>query len=212
MVRLAVACALAALLMGRAAAQEAAPQLQEDPRIARFQEVERGLFMAVEAGYLGVLKTPVADPVAHPYACLPGSSCEGGLASGLAITLELGYDVTRRFAASAFWMQAFESASSSYGSFSLGVGGVGLRYAFLGVPDSNGVERFYLYGRARGGYVVTYPQGLFGTSDWMASIGPGIEYYTRLRHFSVGLAVDAAYFFRVQVPAFDVLATLRYTF
>ena len=212
MSRFAVACALAALLPGWSAAQDAAPQLQEDPRAPRFAEVERGFFANLEVGYLGLTKTPVADPARHSYACLPGSSCQGGFASGLALSIDLGYDITRRFAGSLFWMQAFAAASDTYGSFSLGMGGVGLRYAFLALDDANGVERFYTFVRARGAYVITYPQGLFGTTDWMAGGGLGIEYYTRLRHFSVGLVVDGLYFFRAAVPAFDVLATLRYTF
>jgi hypothetical protein len=211
--RFAAACLLAALLVPLGAgAQDAAPQLQADPRSARFEEVERGFFAALEVGYLGITKTPVADPVRYPFACLPGSSCSGGFASGLALSIDLGYDVTRRFAASVFWMQAFQAASDTYGSFGLGMGGLGLRYAFVAVDDGNGVERFYAFVRARGAYVITYPEGLFGTTDWMAGGGVGIEYYTRLRHFSVGLVVDGLYFFRAAAPAFDVLATLRYTF
>jgi len=210
--KLAVACALAALLPGWALAQEAAPQLEENPRAPRFAEVERGFFAAVEAGYLGVLKTPVADPARHPYACLPGSSCSGGFASGLAIDLDVGYDFTRRFAGALFVLQGFESASKTYGSFQLTAVGAELRFAFVGLRDANEVERFYAYLRGRGAYVWTYPTGLFGTTDELAGAGLGIDYYTRLRHFSVGLAVDGLYFFQAKVPAFDVLATLRYTF
>jgi len=210
--KLAIACALAALLPGWALAQEAAPQLEENPKAPRFGEVERGFFSAVEAGYLGILKTPVADPAGHPYACLPGSSCAGGMASGLALTIDLGYDFTKRFAGSLFLLQAFESASQTYGSFQLTAVGGCLRWAFVGTRDANGVERFYAYLRARGAYVWTWPKGLFGTTDELAGAGLGIDYYTRLRHFSVGLAVDGLYFFQAKVPAFDVLATLRYTF
>jgi hypothetical protein len=211
--RIAVASLLSALLLPLGAgAQDAAPQLQADPRTARFSEVERGFYAGLEVGFLGITKTPVSDPVRYPFACLPGSSCSGGFASGLALTIDLGYDITARFAASVFWMQAFQAASDTYGSFGLGMGGLGLRYAFVALDDSNGVERFYTFVRARGAYVFTYPQGLFGTTDWMAGGGLGVEYYTRLRHFSVGLVLDGLYFVRAAAPAFDVLATLRYTF
>ena len=54
--------ALALLLPALALAQDAAPQLQEDPRAARFKDVERGFFIGFEAGYIGLLDTPVADP------------------------------------------------------------------------------------------------------------------------------------------------------
>ena len=207
-----VACALAALLPGLALAQEAAPQLEENPRAPRFAEVERGFFVGMEAGFLGILKTPVADPTRHPYACLPGSSCSGGFASGLAVSVDIGYDFSSRFAGSLLLLQGFETASKSYGSFQLTAAGADLRWAFVATRDVNGVERFFAFLRGRGAYVWTYPQGLFGTTDVMAGGGLGIEYYTRLRHFSVGLAVDGYYFFQAKVPAFDALATLRYTF
>ena len=213
--RLLAACALAALFPGGALAQEAAPQLEENPRAPRFREVERGVFVSVEAGFLGVTKTPVANRAEHPYACVgvpATSTCSGGFGSGLALSVDVGYDFTSRISAALLFYQAFESASQSYGSFQLTAAGAEVRWAFVGTRDANGVERFYAYLRGRGAYVWTWPTGLFGTTDFFAAAGAGIDYYTRLRHFSVGLAVDGLYFFQAQVPAFDVLATLRYTF
>ena len=57
-----LALLLAAVLLAPAlaAAQEAAPTLQEDPRAARFQDVERGFFVGFEAGYLGLLRPQAA--------------------------------------------------------------------------------------------------------------------------------------------------------
>lgn len=213
--KLLAASALALLLPGWALAQEAAPQLEENPRAPRFNEVERGFYATVEAGFLGVTKTPVADRSAHPYACVgvpAGAECSGGFGSGMALSIDLGYDFSSRFAGALFLLQAFEGASESYGSFQLTATGAELRWAFAAARDANEVERFYAYLRGRGAYVWTYPKGLFGTTDELAGAGLGIDYYTRLRHFSVGLAVDGLYFFKAQVPAFDVLATLRYTF
>jgi hypothetical protein len=208
------ALALAAALAAGSAAsgQEAAPQLQEDPRAPRFREVERGLFATVEAGFLGITKTPVADPARYPFACLPGSSCSGGFASGLALTLDVGYDFSDAFAASLFALQGFQSASSTYGSFSLTAVGPAVRWSFLGFRDANDVERLRLFLRGRVAYAWTYPDGLFGTTDVIAGAGFGVDYDTRLRHFAVGVAVDGLYLFQVKVPAFDVMATLRYTF
>ncbi len=42
---------LALLLPALALAQDAAPQLQEDPRAAKFKDVERGFFIGFEAGW-----------------------------------------------------------------------------------------------------------------------------------------------------------------
>ncbi len=192
---------------GLAAAQEAAPALEQDPRAAKFREVERGFFTGLEVGYLHLLKTPVADPAVYPYA---GS--DGGAAGGVVIGLVVGYDINSRLAVALFASQGNATASASYGAFNLTAAGADVRFAFLGLRDSNEVERLYFYLHARGGYVWTYPKGLFGTTDVLAQGGLGLEYYTRLRHFSLGLAVDGLYFTKVKASGFSVVPTLRYTF
>ncbi len=196
-----------AALPGLAPAQEAAPALQENPRAAKFNEVERGLFGGFEIGYLRLMKTPVSNPSAYPYA---GS--DGGAASGLVTGLLVGYDVIPRLAVSLFAWQGNATADPSYGAFNFTAAGADLRFAFLGLRDSNEVERLYLYLHARGGFVWTYPKGLFGDTDALAQGGLGLEYYTRLRHFSVGLMVDGLYFTKAKASGFTVVPTLRYTF
>jgi hypothetical protein len=42
--------------------------------------------------------------------------------------------------------------------------------------------------------------------------GPGIEYYTRLRHFSIGLEADFLFFALTQSIGFTVTPMLRYVF
>jgi len=190
-----------------AAAQEAAPALQEDPRAARFGEVERGLFTGFEIGYLHLLKTPVADRAAFPY-----SGADGGAARGFVTGVHAGYDLSSRLAISLFLWQGNVTAGASYGAFNVTAGGADLRFALLGLRDSNEVERFYLYLHARGGYVVTYPKGLFGDTDVLGQGGVGIEYFTRLRHFSAGVVVDGLYFTTAKAAGFSVVPTLRYTF
>jgi hypothetical protein len=187
--------------------QEAAPALQEDPRAARFREVERGLFTGFEVGYLHLLKTPVADPVAFPYA-----GADGGAAQGFVTGVYVGYDLSSRLAVSVFAWQGNATAGASYGAFSVSTAGADLRFALVGVRDSNEVERLYLYLHARGGYVWTYPKGLFGDTDVLAQGGVGAEYFTRLRHFSVGVVVDGLYFTTAKATGFSVVPTLRYTF
>ena len=189
------------------AAQEAAPELQENPRAPKFREVERGFFVVPEIGYLGILDTPVAEPAAFPYA-----GTGGGLASGFYTGVKAGYDITGRLALALFGWQGNAKASASYGAFSVTAAGADLRFALLGFRDANEVERTYLYLHARGGYVWTSPKGLFGDTDLLAQGGAGIEYYTRLRHFSLGLAVDALYFTKAKAAGFAVYPTVRYTF
>ena len=90
-----------------------------------------------------------------------------------------------------------------------------LRVALLGSRDANHVERLFVYLHGRAGYLLSYPRGLFGTSDGRDGYfagGPGVEYFTRLRHFSVGLAADVAYLPRAKVAGLAITPTVRYTF
>jgi hypothetical protein len=200
---------LAALLLAAhgAAAQEAAPLLPEDPRAPRFRELERGFFTAFEGGWMGFLKTPTADRAKYAAA---GEG--GGFASGVLVGLQLGMDVGDRFALALLAFGANEQAAVSYGAFSLYGAGAEARVTLSGLRDSQQVERVYFYVRARGAFFVTDPHGLFGKTDVLVGAGPGIEYFTRLRHFSVGLAVDGVYAVRAKAPGIALVPTLRYTF
>ncbi len=206
--RLGLLAALAlASLPGAARAQEAAPPLADDPRRARFNDVERGLFTGFEVGYLGLFKTPTADKVKFPFA---GEG--GGRSSGFLVGATLGYDITTRFAVALYALGASSAASRSYGAFSTLSAGGDLRLAILRARDANEVERLFIYLHGRGGYLLTRPEGLFGTSDLYLAGGPGVEYYTRLRHFSVGLATDLAYVKKAKAFGVAVTPTVRYTF
>jgi hypothetical protein len=202
-----LAVLLAALLPVTGGAQEAAPPLPRDPRAPRFAEVERGFFTGFEAGYLMLFNTKTADPARYPYA---GQG--GGTATGFLAGVSVGYDVTHRFAVSLFALGAGAQGSLNYGSFSIDVIGGDLRLALLGSRDANDVERLYVYVHGRGGYLATNPQGLLGNHDLYLAGGPGIEYFTRLRHFSIGISADVAYLPSAKVPGLAVTPTVRYTF
>jgi len=203
-----VALALALGVPALAVGQDAAPQLQEDPRAARFKDVERGVFVGFEVGYLGLLETPTADREKFPLA-----GADGGRASGLPMVgLVVGADLGKRLSAAIFLQGGNLTASDNYGAFDLYAGGLDLKLALLGFRDRNEWERFYVYVHARGGVARTYPEGLFGTDEVIAAGGPGIEYYTQLRHFSIALGVDAVYATKASALGFAVYPTLRYTF
>jgi hypothetical protein len=203
---LALALVLAAPLF--AAAQEtAAPQLQEDPRAPKFRDVERGFFFGLEAGYMGFFETPTSDPAKYPYA-----GTGGGRSSGLVLGVTVGTDVGDRISVAAYGQGGNQTAGSRYGAFGLFAGGLDLRVAVYGKKDRNDNERFYLYVHGRGGYARTYPEGLFGTNDLVFAGGPGIDYFTPLRHFSVGFAADYVYASKAKASGFSVYPTVRYTF
>jgi hypothetical protein len=190
-----------------AAAQTAAPPLVEDPRAPRFDEVERGLFTGFEAGALWLFRTPTADPAKYPFA---GEG--GGTAVGPLVGAHVGHDLGDRLALSLFVLGANAEASPSYGAFGLVITGADLRLSLLSGRATNGLPRLHLYVHGRGGWVVMRPTGLLGSTDLLVAGGPGLEYFTRLRHFSVGLAVDAVWLTQAQVPGVAVLPSVRYTF
>lgn len=202
---------VAALLLTLAApaawAQEAAPTLQEDPRAAKFKDVERGFFVGFDVGFVSFLKTPTADVAAHPYA---GSG--GGASRGVLIGANVGVDIGTLVAVSLFAVGANEKASDDYGAFSLYAGGLDLRVSPWSMKDRNGWKRLFAYAHVRGGYARTWPKGLFGDVETLASGGVGLEYFTRLRHFSVGVALDAEYAVKAKALGFALYPTVRYTF
>jgi hypothetical protein len=202
-----VLLATALLLGAPALAQEAAPTLQEDPRAARFRDVERGFFVGFEAGYLGVLDAPVADPVRYP-----GAGDSGGSAGGLLVGLNAGVEIGPRIALSLFAMGGSQTADPSYGAFDVFAGGADVRVALLSWRDLNGHARLLAYLHARGGYALSRPEGLFGTDDIFVGGGPGIEYFTRLRHFSLGIAADYVRWIDTGANGYAVYPTVRYSF
>jgi hypothetical protein len=190
-----------------AAAQQAAPPMPEDPRAPRFHDVERGFFTGFEVGYLSLFKTPTADAAKFPFA---GSS--GGRSDGFLVGANVGYDVTSRLALSLFALGGNSRANVSYGAFSVYAFGGDVRVSLLAGRDANQVERVFFYLHGRGGLLLTRPEGLFGDKAIYFAGGPGVEYFTHLRHFSVGLAADVAYVTKAKTAGLAITPTVRYTF
>jgi hypothetical protein len=202
-----LALVIAAILPLAAAAQEAAPALPDDPRAPRFREVERGFFTGFEVGYLTFFKTPTADRSKFQFA-----GTDGGRSDGFLIGAHVGYDLTSRLALSAFALGGNSRANVSYGAFSLYAFGGDLRVSLLGSRDAYQVERVFFYLHGRGGLLLTRPEGLFGTNDVYVAGGPGVEYFTHLRHFSIGLAADVAYVTKAKAVGLALTPTVRYAF
>jgi hypothetical protein len=204
---------LAVLLLAPALAgaqDSAAPQLQEDPRAARFKDVERGIFVGFEVGYLSLRETPNADPETFR---LAGES--GGPAGGLLVGAMVGIDLTRWLSVAAFAQGGNLQANANYGAFRLFSAGGDVKLALISWRDRNDWERYFIYVHGRAGYATTRPDGLFlpeGKNDVVLAGGPGVEYYTKLRHFSIGLAADAVYATKAGAAGFAVYPTVRYTF
>jgi hypothetical protein len=142
----------------------------------------------------------------------PQAKGGGGTATGLAAGLQLGYDVTPRFALSVFVDGWFLEANASYGAFDVMSAGLDARWAFWGQKDKNGWERLLLYVHGRGGYVLSHPEGLFADTDLMLGAGLGVEYFAQLRHFSWWAQVDGVYVLDAAAPGVGLLTGVRYTF
>jgi len=203
-----VVLALATLAAGPAAAQAKA-----EPAKVTYREVERGAWVGSNLG-------------AVYFFDLPG---EGAAASwGSVVGVEAGVDLGKWVQLGVVaWGQSVGAPADfkgitddeldpkrSRGDFqSLLVGG-SLRVAFLGVPDENGLDRTFVYGRLAGGVSLSRPVGVIDEQGTFAAAGLGVEYFTRLRHFSVGLELQGMGLIGESGNALGVamLPHLKYTF
>jgi len=212
-VRRAAACLVLAgiALSSRALAQ--APEAQaaaaplrerESPPLA---EVERGFYFRGAAG-------------AFFLTSLPANRGPTPFSSGQMAQVELGGDLGEHFALGVFVMGTANRAGSDYvgksdgtasGDFSAIIPGVAARLSLAGIADNNGVKRTWFYLRGGVGYAKFFPKALL-PADAFAFAGPGIEYFTRLRHFSVGLEVTGSYLVNSKTFGFALAPNLRYAF
>ncbi len=208
---------LLATVPSRALAQttsvSAAPLLEKE---APVDEVERGFYLGADVGvsFLGGL--PAASGTPSPSSW------------GMMLRLEAGYDIGRYVTVALFGAFAAYGAGSEYigysdgaasGAFSQLIPGVDVRFNALGFADSQGVQRTWLYLKAGAGWAFFQPQALFTAtpatssySAFYAFAGVGVQYYTHLRHFSIGLEVDASFLGKSSEWGFQVTPNIRYAF
>jgi hypothetical protein len=201
-----VCAALASPLL--ASAQSASPVTGDRPA-ETFEEIERGLYFSVLGGPLFIVNPPAAENTPRPFA--PGQMAQ----------LEVGLDIGERLSVGAFVMAAANRAGSDYvgfsggavsGDFSMLVAGAAARMHLVGFADAQEVKRTWLYVRGGAGYVMFSPRQLIPDPDILVFAGPGVEYYTRLRHFSVGIEVTGTFLVASQSFGFAVTPNLRYAF
>ncbi|PTL82543.1 adventurous gliding motility protein CglE [Vitiosangium sp. GDMCC 1.1324] len=173
-----------------------------------FEEIERGLYFSVLGGPFFIVNPPASS---GPRPFSPGQMAQ----------VEVGVDIGERLSIGAFLMGASNRAGSDYvgnsggaasGDFSTLVPGALARVHLVGFADSQDVKRTWLYVRGGAGYAIFRPKQLLPDSDILVFAGPGLEYYTRLRHFSVGVEVTGSLFVKSQSFGFAVTPNLRYAF
>ncbi|MFP2933841.1 adventurous gliding motility protein CglE [Pyxidicoccus sp. 3LG] len=174
-----------------------------------FDEIERGVYFAVLGGPLFVTNPPAAEGTPRPFS------------SGPMAQVEVGVDLSERLSVGLFIMGSSLRTSAEYignsggavsGDFSSLVPGAVLRARVYGLADSQEVKRTWFYVRAGAGYAMFSPKRLLPESDILVFAGPGVEYYTRLRHFSVGLEVTGNYLVSGGSLGFAVAPNIRYAF
>jgi hypothetical protein len=190
-----------------ATASSAANPAKEKPAKV-YAEIERGFFFGVDVG---------PNFVINP----PASSGPRPFSSGQVVRLELGYQFGDWVALSLFVTGSANRAGTDYigysggsasGDFGQLVPGVTVRANYVGFADGQGVKRTWLYIRAGVGYAFFFPKPLLPSGDILVFAGPGVEYYTRLRHFSVGLEVTGSLLARTRSWGFAITPNLRYAF
>lgn len=183
----------------------------EDKRAITFNEIERGFFFGANGGFWATILPPAAAGGARPFL------------GGQAVQLEMGFDIGERVSPALFFLGAatnragsdykgLSTGSSLSGDFSMIVPGVTAKIRLVGLSDSQHVQRSWLYARVSAGYVFYSPTALIPKSDVLISAGPGIEYFTRLRHFSIGIEANLNFLAMTGSVGFSILPTVRYAF
>lgn len=218
---------LSLAMTGSAVAQPAsAPAKNAEPAAvakdrrepAPLNEIEHGISFGATAGWF-FLVNPPATSGARPFST--------GQHSGV----EVGYDVLDRLWVGAFVLSTANRIGAEYtgtggvpnkncggeeciASGDLGsiVPGAGAKFGIVGFDDSQDVKRTWIYVRGGVGYVFFVPRALVPGSDVFISAGPGVEYFTRLRHFSVGLEATGHLLPSSGTLGFAISPNLRYAF
>lgn len=194
----------------RAQSVSASTAVPKDKDAVVFNEIERGFFIGLQLGPSFFLNAPQPDG-------------KGPFSSGQQAMVELGFDIGDHVAVSLFAIASMNRAGANYAGYSLAntpvtgdftsfVPGVSIRAKIVGFDDPQQVRRTWIYVRAGGGYALFTPQQLLPNPDILVFLGPGIEYYTRLRHFSIGVEVVGSVLLNSKAIGFAVTPNLRYAF
>ena len=184
---LSAAFACAALVpSARSLGQEQTPQISAEQAPAQVNPVERGLYASTSIGAL--------------FLYLPGTG--SGVASGALVGVSLGYDFSPLIGLDFFGLglalntpsgyEGLGSAPSASGDLTAMFPGLELVLRLPLVTDHDDVDRLFLNISVGGGPLILNPTGLVGTKGVLPAgkANLSLEYFTHLRHFSVGLALD----------------------
>jgi hypothetical protein len=194
--------------------------------VAQIREVVRGPWVSVDVGpnYFIPLEGPGFVTLGTPFSVPDPAGApvnRAWFSPGTRMGVRVGYDILNNVAADVFVLASFNRGVIDVDKFNAGqitgdiahfAPGLGLRFAFLTLPVEN--PRLFTYVRVGAGYAFWFPQQLAGGS--LGSIHTdaslGVEYYTKLRHLSVGFEVAGQALLLPMAFGFHVYPTVKYTF
>jgi hypothetical protein len=199
--------ALAQGLASNAEAPRDGEEVKGDTRVVEIDEVERGLFVSVDYGpayFIPLAGSGFLD--INPSGTVPATR----------LGVRVGYDVANNIAVDGFVMGVFQQGDinlddvrdgKTTGDIAHIAPGVGVRFAFITT------ERLFAYGRVGAGYALWFPSDLAGTVGSIhTDASLGVEYYTKLRHVSVGVEADFQALLLPMTFGVHVYPTFKYTF
>jgi hypothetical protein len=208
-------------------------ELKEKPS-AQLNEIEHGFYMGITAGFWSLINPPantsvkLDDGTTCSQLTTPACGSKQYFSGGQTATVELGWDFNERLSIGIFVQGTANRAGSDYsgksqdpkrngapaasGDFTSVIPGATVRVGIIGFNDSQDVKRGWLYVRAGAGFVLYQPKALLPGPDVLIFAGPGLEYFTRLRHFSIGLEADFVFMALNASFGFTVTPMLRYVF
>lgn len=180
----------------------------EDKKAITFNEIERGLFFEGRGGFWATINPPAA------------AGSKSYFSPGQMAQIDIGFDIGERISPSLFLMAASNIMKSDYtglgtagtasGDYSALVPGAQVKVRLVGFNDSQDVKRLWLYVHGGAGVVFYSPASLLPTIDVLIAAGPGIEYFTRLRHFSIGVEANLNFHALTASIGFSIVPTVKY--
>ena len=215
---------LLALLPSLALAQ--AKEVKEKPSVP-LNEIERGFYIGLTGGFWALVNPPANTPTFTTKSGAVVNASKQYFSGGQSAQMEIGFQFHERVSVAIFVQGTANRMGSDYtgqsqdeitgapaasGDFTTVIPGALARIGIWGFNDSQDVKRTWIYARVGAGYVLYQPKTLLPIPDVCIFAGPGVEYFTRLRHFSIGLEANFIFMALTQAFGFTVTPMVRYSF